>query len=173
MDGYPAPQLHTHAIFFNVTQTEDDRTHAIQPREIFKSQRYATAIYRAELASRLIGLGYEIERGQSGQPEIRGYTQEYLEASSPRRQQIEEHLETQGLQGAAAAQIAAHQTREPKLDLSHDEVQAQHREMAQTFGDQPAQVVAMAHERQLLAEEQAPRISAAMAVTYARDRNRA
>jgi conjugative relaxase-like TrwC/TraI family protein len=171
VDGYPAPQLHTHAVFFNVTQTGDDRTHAIQPREIFKSQRYATAVYRAELASRLTGLGYEIERGQSGQPEIRGYSQEYLEASSPRRQQIEEHLEAQGLQGAAAAQVAAHQTREPKLDLSHDEVQAQHREMAQAFGDQPAQVVAMAHERQMLAEEQTPRVSAAIAVTYARERN--
>jgi hypothetical protein len=43
--------------------------------------------------------------------------------------------------------------------------------MAQTFGDQPAQVVAMAHERQMLAEEQTPRISAAIAVTYARERN--
>jgi conjugative relaxase-like TrwC/TraI family protein len=171
VDGYPAPQLHTHAVFFNVTQTDDDRTYAIQPREIFKSQRYATAVYRAELASRLTGLGYEIDRGQSGQPEIRGYSQEYLEASSPRRQQIEEHLEAQGLQGAAAAQVAAHQTREPKLDLSHDEVQARHREMAQTFGDQPAQVVAMAQERQALAEEQGPRISTAVAVTYARDRN--
>jgi conjugative relaxase-like TrwC/TraI family protein len=171
VDGYPAPQLHTHAVFFNVTQTDDDRTHAIQPREIFKSQRYATAVYRAELASRLTGLGYEIERGQSGQPEIRGYSQEYLEASSPRRQQIEEHLEAQGLQGAAAAQVAAHQTREPKLDLSHEEVQARHREMAQAFGDQPAQVVALAHERQALAEEQTPRISATVAVTYARERN--
>jgi hypothetical protein len=28
-------------------------------------------------------------RGESGQPDIRGYTPEYLEASSPRRQQIE------------------------------------------------------------------------------------
>jgi conjugative relaxase-like TrwC/TraI family protein len=171
VDGYAAAQLHTHAVFFNVTRTDDDRTYSIQPREIFKSQRYATAVYRAELASRLIDLGYQIERGASGQPEIQGYTQEYLVASSPRRQQIEERLEAQGLQGAAAAQIAAHQTREPKLDLSHDEVQARHREMARAFGDQPAQVVAMALERQALEQEQTPRVSAAVAVTYARDRN--
>jgi conjugative relaxase-like TrwC/TraI family protein len=171
VEDYAAAQLHTHAVFFNVTRTDDDRTYSIQPREIFKSQRYATAVYRAELASRLTDLGYQLERGASGQPEIQGYTQEYLAASSPRRQQIEERLEAQGLQGAAAAQIAAHQTREPKLDLSHDEVQARHREMAQAFGDQPAQVVAMAHERQALEHEQTPRISAAVAVTYARDRN--
>jgi len=171
VDGYAAPQLHTHAVFFNVTQTDDDRRYAIQPREIFKSQRYATAVYRAELASRLTGLGYDVERGPSGQPEIRGYSQEYLEASSPRRRQIEAHLEAQGLQGAAAAQVAAHQTREAKLEISHKEMQARHREMAHAFGDQPTHVVAMAHERTLVAEDHVPRITATGAVTYAKDRN--
>jgi hypothetical protein len=34
-------------------------------------------------------MGYEVERGAHGQPEIKGYTREYLDASSPRRQQIE------------------------------------------------------------------------------------
>ena len=41
---------------------------------------------RSELAMRLQGLGCEIERGKHGQqPEIKGYSQEYLEASSSRR----------------------------------------------------------------------------------------
>jgi ATP-dependent exoDNAse (exonuclease V) alpha subunit len=48
----------------------------------------------------LQGLGYEIERGQHGQPEIKGYSQEYLEASSPRRAQIKEHLHEMGREGA-------------------------------------------------------------------------
>ena len=61
---------------------------------------------------RLTGLRYEIQRGESGQPEIRGYTSAYLEASSPRRQQIQSHLERRQRHGAGAAQIAAHQTRE-------------------------------------------------------------
>jgi len=90
--SYAAPQLHTHTVFFNLTETEDGKTHAIQPQELYKSQQYATAIYRSELAHRLQELGYEIEQGKSGQPEIKGYTQEYLDASSPRRQQIKEHL---------------------------------------------------------------------------------
>ena len=137
VDGYAAPQLHTHVVFFNLTETEDGETRALQPRELYKTQQYATAVYRSELAVRLKDLGYEIERGKSGQPEIQGYTREYLEASSPRRQQIEEHLAEQGLRGAAAAQIAAHQTREPKLDLSHEEMQRRHQEMAEAFGDQP------------------------------------
>jgi len=65
-------------------------------------------VYRSELAARLTALGYEFERGRSGQPEIRGYTREYLDASSPRRQQIEAYLAEADRQGAAAAQIAAH-----------------------------------------------------------------
>jgi conjugative relaxase-like TrwC/TraI family protein len=70
---------------------------------------YATAVYRSELAHRLKDLGYEIERGESSQPEIKGYSKEYLKASSPRRQQIEEHLAKENQRGAGAAQIAAHQ----------------------------------------------------------------
>lgn len=63
----------------------------IQPRELYKSQPYTTAVYRAALASRLTALGYEIDRGASGQPEIRD-TRQYLDASSPRRQQIQDHF---------------------------------------------------------------------------------
>ena len=74
VDGYAAPQLHTHVVFFNVTERDTGETRALQPQELYKTQQYATAIYRSELATRLIALGYEIERGASGQPEIRGYT---------------------------------------------------------------------------------------------------
>ena len=98
VEGYAAPQLHTHAVVFNVTETADGNTRALQPQELYKTQQYATAVYRSELAARLQGMGYEIERGEHGQPEIKGYTREYLEASSPRRQQIKEHMEAQGLQ---------------------------------------------------------------------------
>jgi conjugative relaxase-like TrwC/TraI family protein len=83
VDGYAAPQLHTHAVVFNVTERESGQTRALQERSLFQSQHYATSVYRSELAMRLQGLGYEIERGKHGQPEIKGYTQEYLNASSP------------------------------------------------------------------------------------------
>jgi ATP-dependent exoDNAse (exonuclease V) alpha subunit len=130
-----------------------------------------TAVYRSELAIRLAGLGYEIERGASGQPEIRGFSQAYLEASSPRRRQIQEHLEQQQRHGAGAAQIAAHQTREPKLDRSHDEVQRAHRDMAEAFGDQPKRVVREAQERAHRLEQVPPRTTAQAAVTFAKERN--
>ena len=76
--GYAAPQLHTHVVFFNLTKTGEGEIRPLQPRELYKTQQYATAVYRSELASRLTALGYQIDRGGSGQPEIRGYSAEYL-----------------------------------------------------------------------------------------------
>ena len=171
MDGYAAPQLHTHVVFFNVTERDSGETRALQPQELYKTQSYATAIYRSELAARLEGLGYEIERGSSGQPEIRGYSPEYLEASSPRRRQIEDYLERAQRSGAGAAQIAAHQTREAKDQHSHAEMQRRHRALAEAYGNQPSRVVATARARAHDGERHLQQITAAAAVTYARDRN--
>jgi conjugative relaxase-like TrwC/TraI family protein len=174
VDGYAAPQLHTHVVFFNITERENGETRALQPQELYRSQQFATAVYRSELALRLKELGYEVEQGASGQPEIKGYSREYLEASSPRSQQIKEHLEEQGVSGAGAAQIAAHQTRGAKLDISHEEMQERHQEMARQFGDQPERVMreAQEHQREIgpLSEEQKER-SIGQALTYAREKN--
>jgi conjugative relaxase-like TrwC/TraI family protein len=173
VDGYAAPQLHTHVVFFNLTETENGETRALQPHELYRSQQYATAIYRSELALRLKEHGYEIETGKSGQPEITGYSREYLEASSPRSRQIQEHLAEQGVSGAGAAQIAAHQTRDDKLPaITHEEMQQKHREMAAHFGHQPEQVIRAAQERQI--EEERPEQkhqSVESALTYAREKN--
>jgi conjugative relaxase-like TrwC/TraI family protein len=174
VDGYAAPQLHTHVVFFNLTETEGGERRALQPQELYRTQQYATALYRSELARRLHALGYEIERGKSNQPEIRGYSKEYLEASSPRRKQIKEHLQQQGLAGAGPAQIAAHQTREKKLtSVSHEEMQAKHREMARAYGNKPEQVVHAARMRihQVKEDHDREQRMARAAVTFARDRN--
>jgi conjugative relaxase-like TrwC/TraI family protein len=171
VNGYAAPQLHTHVVFFNLTETQNGESRALQPHELFRSQQYATAIYRSELAVRLKGQGYEIEKGKSGQPETIGYTREYLEASSPRSQQIQAYLEQQGVKGAGAAQIAAHQTRDDKLPgIAHAEMQRMHREMAERFGNQPEQVVQAAHSNEV--ERDVPsRQRSESALTYAQDKN--
>jgi len=171
VDGYAAPQLHTHVVFFNLTETEGGDTYALQPRELYKTQQYATAVYRSELATRLKALGYEIERGKSGQPEIKGYSEEYLAASSPRRQQIEEHLAKENQRGADAAQIAAHKTRQPKLELSQEEMQQRHQQMAESFGNQPTQVVEAAKHREERIEQDSPHTTAQSAVTFSKERN--
>ena len=173
VDGYAAPQLHTHAVIFNMTERENGlengkQMRALQPHEMFVSQRYVTAVYRSELALRLGKLGYELERGKHGQPEIKGYTKEYLEASSPRREQIKDHLREQGIDGAAAAQIAAHHTRDRKELLSPEEVLQRHRELATQYGHQADLVVAQArqHSQYQMPE---PEVQAKQAVTWARD----
>jgi len=171
VDGYAAPQLHTHVVFFNLTETANGETRALQPQELYRTQQYATAVYRSELASRLKELGYEIERGESSQPEIKGYSKEYLEASSPRRQQIEEHLAKENQRGAGAAQIAAHQTREGKLELSHDEMQEQHREMAAQFGHQPERVIEAAQQRREQLKEEPSEKAIGQALHYSREKN--
>jgi conjugative relaxase-like TrwC/TraI family protein len=168
VDGYAAPQLHTHAVIFNVTERENGQTRALDARSLFGSQQFSTAVYRTELASRLQDLGYEIERGKHGQPEIKGYSPEYLEASSPRREQIKSHLEEIGREGAGAAQVAAHRTRDSKEIQSPAEVLHRHRELAAQYGHQADWVVSKALAKGQRQEVDSPNI-AKQAVTYARD----
>jgi len=175
VDGYAAPQLHTHAVIFNMTERENGQTRALQERSLFQSQQYVTTVYRSELALRLHGLGYEIERGKHGQPEIKGYSQEYLDASSPRREQILGHLQEIGREGAGAAQVAAHRTRDSKELHSPDEVLKRHRELAAQFGHQADHVVAEArlnsrhHAQQPDKQTQQPEKTVQQSVTYSRN----
>ena len=168
--GYPAPQLHTHTVFFNMTRTKSGDYRAMQPRQVYRSQQYGTAVYRAELASRLRQVGYEIQVEKNGTPEIKGYSREYLEANSLRSQQIREHLKAAGLAGAGPAQIAAHRTRESKASLSRDQVRDQHRDLAAKFGNEPERVVREAQARGPRQDHDASR-HAHRAVTYARDKS--
>src|SRR5439155_22995925 len=67
VDGYAAPQLHTHVVFFNVSERSTGETRALQPRELYKTQPLGTALSRSALSTPLTAPGYEIERGSSGQ----------------------------------------------------------------------------------------------------------
>ena len=174
VDGYAAPQLHTHSVVFNMTEREDGSMRALQPRSLFETQQFATAVYQSHLTYELRTLGYEIEPGRSGAPEIKGYTQEYLDASSPRRQQIVEAVARSGFSGPEAAQIAAHNTRDGKQILSPAEVVAAHRQIAAEYGNQAEAIVAAAQSRRV---SQAHRSSleergqqASSALTFARDK---
>jgi conjugative relaxase-like TrwC/TraI family protein len=174
VDGYAAPQLHTHAVIFNMTERTDGSTRAVQPQSYFDSQQFATAVYQSELMYRLSQLGYEITPGRSGAPEIKGYTQEYLDASSPRSQQIREYLEKSGFSGPEAAQIAAHTTRDKKEIHTPSEVLAAHRQLAAEFGNQADRVVAEARVRASAQEQtRVPNIPERVqeAVTFAKSRN--
>ena len=171
VDGYVAPQLHTHAVIFNITEREDGQPRAIQPQSLFDSQQFATAVYQSELTYHLRELGYEITVGRSGAPEVKGYSQEYLDASSPRSQQIREYLERTGRHGKEAAEIAAHSTRDKKEIHSPGQVMTAHRKLAADFGNQADAVVRAARER---AHQKKPTNSfdrAHESLTFSRDKN--
>jgi len=172
VDGYAAPQLHTHAVVFNITERSNGETRALQERGLFQSQQLATAVYQSELTYRLRQLGYEITTGRSGAPEIKGYTQEYLDASSPRSQQIRQYLERTGRSGKEAAEIAAHSTRDRKEIHSLREVMAAHRKLAADFGHQADAVVRAARERSLQQETPGSVVNRVReSLTFARDKN--
>ena len=180
INGYAAPQLHTHVVIFNMTQTEDGKVRSVQPLELYRSQRYATAIYRAHLAEKLQGLGYEIEVDpRTGAPEIKGFSQEYLQASSPRREevvmeaeQIKERLEREGStvsDNARLKQAAAHNDRKSKR---YDRAEMRERALAMDakHNDQARNLVTEAQQRlpiRLAQDDIATR--AQEAVTFARD----
>src|SRR6202522_3458725 len=172
VDGYVAPQLHTHAVVFNVTERDNGQPRAIQPQSLFASQQFATAIYQSELTYKLRQLGYEITAGRSGAPEIKGYTQEYLDASSPRSQQIRDYLERTGRSGKEAAEIAAHSTRDRKEIHSPDEVMAAHRKLAADLGHQAEAVVRAARARSQHQEKPVNSVERVReSLTFSRDKN--
>src|SRR5258706_318501 len=178
--GYAAPQLHTHTVIFNVTQTEEGKTRSVQPLELYRSQRYATAIYRMHLAEKLQGLGYEIEVDpRTGAPEIKGFSKAYLQESSPRREEVvkgademKERLEREGgvvTENARLKQAAARTDRASK-HYNRAEMRERALEMDLRHDYQAQRTVDQAQERgpiRLSQEEIAKR--AQEAVTFARD----
>lgn len=169
VDGYPAPHLHTHVVLFNMTRDEHGHLRSLQPRELFRVQSMATAVYRSELAYRLRELGYEIERGEQNAPEIRGYSNEYREAASARRAEITREMTEKGLSGAEAAERIAHRTRSSKIVWDPEELKAAHREEAAKFGDQPSRIVAQAASSEAVLANDRRDVRAEEAVTHARN----
>lgn len=178
--SYAAPQLHTHVVVFNLTQAEDGKWRSIQPLELYRSQQYATAIYRTVLAEEAQRLGYEIEVDRkTGAPEIKGFSREYLEASSPRSREVRQEaaemkarLEAEGAsvkEGAGLLQAAATANRRSKK-FDPVEMRERHQQLDREHGDQARRQVAEARQRgpiEQLKEDIASR--AREAVSFARD----
>src|ERR1043166_1744102 len=154
--GYAAPQLHTHVVIFNMTETADGKIRSVQPLELYRSQQYATAIYRMNLAEKLQGLGYEIEiDARTGAPEIKGFSKEYLRDSSPRReevlkeaQEMKERLQSQGINvkdGPGLKQAAARADRAAK-HYDPEEMRERALEMDARYDNQAARSVERALE---------------------------
>src|SRR5512146_41249 len=135
-DGYgPDPHIHTHVVIANMTRRPDGQWRGLDPVEIYRSPAFARAVYRSELAREVQNLGYRIDvTGADGRWELEDYTREQVMAFSRRRQDIEAEMERRGVNGAAAAQNIAHQSRLSKDVRGEDELRAEWQTRARHYG---------------------------------------
>jgi conjugative relaxase-like TrwC/TraI family protein len=89
VDGYPAPQVHFHNVLMNVQRDFTGQFRALQSAELYKAKSLGTAVFRSELQRAAAQLGYETRVDPATKAaEIKGFSQEYLQAESLRRQEI-------------------------------------------------------------------------------------
>jgi len=145
-----------HVVIFNLNETEDGRVNRLQEKELFRSQKYATAVYRINLAERLQRLGMRLRLTARAPPQIKGFSQEYLDASSPRRKEVERRSRrNEGTTGKlkefskGRCRIkpggALADRRSKKFD--HEEMKARHQEMDARCGNEARLAVEQAQER--------------------------
>ena len=114
------PQLHTHFTVFNATFDEQEHCwKALQAGGMYEAVRYATAVYRNELAKRVQQIGYRIRPAQHGF-EIEGVSDEVMQRFSKRAQQRDAVVKAR--EAKVGRQLsnneiahAVHQSREKKV----------------------------------------------------------
>ncbi len=151
------PQLHTHAVVANMVQGEDARWRTMVDDGLYQGKMAIGAIYRAELAQGLTGLGYRVEKTHGdGRFEIEGVPREIIDAFSTRRAEIEAAMAERGMgeskDNPHLAAKAALLTRAAKRDIDRGELARSWRRQARALGFPAARVRANAHkaERSLL-----------------------
>ncbi len=113
------PQLHSHAMVFNVAPRVDGTVGALESKYFYEWKMAGGAAYRSELAQGLKKLGFEVERdGKSFC--VSGVPKELCSEFSKRRQQIERALSEHGAKGARASEIAALDTRKAKEHVDRE-----------------------------------------------------
>ena len=157
------PQTHTHVLVANVTYL-DGKAYSLSNEQLLRQRTTADAVYRNELASRLVAQGYALDFDGRGQFEIAGYDRAQLADFSQRAAQIDQALQARGSSLETASyesrQIAVLATRQDKAQ-DHTEDARAHRArwqaQAQALGIVPAQTRAFdfrpeADARTLLAQ---------------------
>jgi conjugative relaxase-like TrwC/TraI family protein len=121
------PQLHTHAVVANMTQSSRG-WRSLDAKALFDQKMALGRFYRQELALRVRALGYDIDVRRDGTFEIRGVDAQTVEAFSTRRAEIVASLKASGIALSAldpvAAARAAIATRQRKQPITRDEARA-------------------------------------------------
>jgi len=147
------PALHGHVTIFNLTNTKKHGWKALQSTGIFDRQKLISEIFTGKLASGARKLGYEIEQTKDGF-EILGIPQQLIDTFSKGKKKIDEAVAeligTSDEKGHAAVRaVIAHQVRDPKREVSMDELQQRWRnEMGEEAFLQLQQLVQQARTSQ-------------------------
>ncbi|MCI0534448.1 MAG: relaxase domain-containing protein [Verrucomicrobiales bacterium] len=127
------PQLHVHTILINIGVRPDGSTGTLEPREIYRHQLAAGALFRAELAAQLEErLNFRARRHERSF-EVVGVPPTLIEHFSKRRAEIEAALREMGLAGAKASEVAALATRVTKQARSRQDLFAEWRDAGRTY----------------------------------------
>ena len=143
------PQLHTHCVIANMARCPSGKWRTMVNDGLYHSKAAIGAIYRADLARGLRGLGYRLERTHAdGRFEIAGVPRDVMRAFSTRRQEIEAALAASGSAGSGArrggAVLAAVATRAGKPGQPPGEPRRAWSQRARELGFAPAGIVAEA-----------------------------
>lgn len=140
------PQLHVHGFLFNLGKREgDEEWSALEQRAQFERKMATGILFRVELAFRMKALGFEVEPA-GAYFTIRGVDQAQRDALSSRSKQIAEYVRQCGMHevdGAAAREVAALNTRAAKAEPPLPELLASFSKQAADIGLTPASVSAM------------------------------
>ncbi|WP_035854847.1 MobF family relaxase [Dechloromonas agitata] len=131
------PNLHTHCVLINATQTPDGRWRAMENRELFKMQRELDVHYKSELAVRLAELGYQLRHTKNGF-ELATISDQQIKTFSTRTAAIDSALAARGLsREEASAELrdkTALDTRDRKVHYDRDLLVSAWRERAAELG---------------------------------------
>ncbi len=125
------PQLHSHVFVLNVVHAQDGSWKANEPKALFQDQRSLGLLYRQALARELAssGFGLEVQDRAEMYFELKGVDPQLTGYFSTRRVDIERQVEEWQAQGlylgvshARLYEMACQGTKEPKRDLSREEV---------------------------------------------------
>jgi conjugative relaxase-like TrwC/TraI family protein len=140
------PQLHVHGFLFNLGKRDGaEEWSALEQRAQFERKMATGILFRVELACRIKALGFEVEPA-GPYFTIRGVDQAQRDALSSRSKQIAEYVRQCGMlevDGAAAREVAALNTRSAKAEPPLAELLDSFSEQAAAVGLTPEVVAAM------------------------------
>lgn len=128
------PDLHSHAVVLNISLRKDGTWGSLHSNELFEHRFKSELIYHVGLALRLrMDIGLEV---QMQEPAFRltAVPEELCQTLSKRRKAIQQFMQEHGLEGTAAAKLAALQTRPRKQQVARDELFAYWRRVGEAHG---------------------------------------